>query len=249
MTEIPDEPRFDPDREHLQNMYRHRFDDADRVRINNFWDLFFERFLQEYIPAQGTVLDLAAGSCEFINRVSSARRIAVDLNPDLDARAADGVETYACRSDNLEPITDATVDLVFTSNFFEHLSSPEELMGTLAECQRVLRPGGRIVVLMPNLRAVGARYYDYLDHKLPVTDRSLVEALGLTGFRPTRVIPRFLPYGANPAGTVATNAPGSALGRVLGKPRVHRAVLASYMSMRPAWKLFGGQMLVVAERG
>lgn len=248
MTQIPDEPRVELDREHLQNMYRHRFDDADRVRINNFWDLFFDRFLREYIPAKGTVLDLAAGSCEFINRVSASRRIAVDLNPDLEARAEDGVETYACRSDSLEPIPDASVDLVFTSNFFEHLSTPEELMATLGECHRVLRPGGRIVVLMPNLRAVGAKYYDYLDHKLPVTDRSLVEALGLAGFRPTRVIPRFLPYGANPAGVLATGSPSSGLAQLMAKPEVHRAALATYMRLKPAWWFFGGQMLVVAER-
>lgn len=248
MSLNPDQPHVELDREHLQNMYRHRFDDADRVRINNFWDLFYDRFLVEYIPAHGTVLDLAAGSCEFINRVSAARRIAVDLNPDLEARAEEGVETFACRSDKLEPILDGSVDLVFTSNFFEHLSSPEELMATLGECHRVLRPGGRIVVLMPNLRAVGAKYYDYLDHKLPVTDRSLVEALRLAGFRPTRVIPRLLPYGANPAGSVATASPGSVVARALAKPEVHRAILGAYLTLKPAWRIFGGQMLVVAER-
>ena len=235
-------------REHLKQMYRHRFDDADRVRIDIFWDLFFEQFLREYVPTGGTVLDLAAGSCEFINRVTSTRRIAIDLNPDLGVRAAEGIETYASRSDDLSCIESGVVDLVFTSNFFEHLNSPEELMSTLHECRRVLCSGGMIIVLMPNLRAVGARYYDYLDHKLPVTDRSLVEALGLAGFRPTRVIPRPLPYGTNPAGRLRSEPSSSPARHLLSRPAVHRSILRTYLKLKPAWRIVGGQMFVVAVR-
>jgi hypothetical protein len=73
-----------------------------------------------------------------------------------------------------------------------------------------------------------------------------VEALGLTGFRATRVIPRLLPYGANPAGRIRSRGSGSALGRFLATPEVHRAILATYLRLRPAWRLFGGQMFVVA---
>lgn len=238
----------DPSREHLKKMYRHRFDDDDRLRIGTFWDLFFQEFLKGYVPRDGTVLDLAAGSCDFINRASAARRIAVDLNPDLERFADEGVETYACRSDDLAPIGSETVDLVFTSNFFEHLSSPEELMETLTECHRILRTGGTILVLMPNLRAVGAKYYDYLDHKLPVTDRSLVEALGLVGFRPTLVIPRLLPYGVNPAGRIQTDSHPTTLGRFMASPAVHKMMLKTYFRVKPAWRVFGGQMLVAAVK-
>jgi SAM-dependent methyltransferase len=240
------EPRLSGD--DLQQMYRHRFDDADRIRIDHFWDLFYDRFLREFVPIDGCVLDLGAGSCEFINRVVAARRIAVDLNTDLKVRAAEGVEAYTCSCEDLQPIDDECVDLVFTSNFFEHLDSPEALMATLSECRRVLRPGGTMVVLMPNLRAVGARYYDYLDHKLPVTDQSLVEALSLAGLRPTRVIPRMLPYGANPAGRIRSDASASVVGRLLSNPEVHRTLLSTYLRMKPVWRLFGGQMFVVAVR-
>lgn len=232
----------------LQHMYRHRFDETDRVRIDHFWDVFYPLFLRDYVPANGTVLDLAAGSCEFINRAISARRIAVDLNPDLDTRAAAGVETYACRSDDLHPLVDGSVDLVFTSNFFEHLESPQELVDTLSECHRVLRGGGTIVVLMPNLRAVGPGYYDYLDHKLPVTDQSLVEALGLVGLRTTRVIPRLLPYGANPAGRIRSERSRSRVAAFLSEPRVYQAALKVYLQIKPAWRFFGGQMFVVAVK-
>ena len=242
--EIPDE--FDPGT--LQEMYRARFSDTDRIRINNFWDLLFTHTLDAHIPAEGTVLDLGAGSCEFINRVSAGRRIAVDLNPDTATAAAPGVEVVLTRSDDLAGILDSSVDLVFTSNFFEHLRTPDELLATLAECHRVLRPGGRIVVLMPNLRAVGPKYFDYLDHTLPVTDRSLTEALGLTGFRTLEVIARFLPYGVNPAGRIPSDQSARSPLTILSRPEIHKRALRAYLAIKPLWRAFGGQMLVVAER-
>ena len=86
------------------------------------------------------------------------------------------------------------MDTVFTSNFFEHLPDAEALLATLAECHRVLRPGGTIVVLMPNIRNLPGAYWDYLDHHLALTQHSLAEALVLSGFTMERVVPRFLPY-------------------------------------------------------
>lgn len=239
------------EKENLQRIYRNRFDDTDRIRVDNFWDVFFAKVLNRYLPADGDVLDLAAGACQFINRVPARTRIAVDLNPDLAASAAPGVITVQCRSDAMDEVGSGSVDLVFSSNFFEHLATAEQLLATLGECHRVLRPGGRIIVLMPNLRAVGARYYDYLDHKLPVTDRSLVEALGLSGFEVTEVIPRLLPYGVNPAGRI--RSPGATPGRsplaLLARPEVHKRALSAYLSFPPLWRVLGGQMLVVADRG
>ena len=58
----------------------------------------------------------------------------------------------------------------------------------------MLRSDGRLLVLMPNLRYVGGRYWDYFDHHLPLTHASLVEGLEMSGFSADRVIPRFLPY-------------------------------------------------------
>lgn len=229
----------------LQQIYRKRFDAVDRDRVDHFWDLFYDTFLAGMITPDMTVLDLGAGSCQFINRVSAARRIAVDLNPDTREVADPDVEVLLTRSDNLTAIASDTVDLIFTSNFFEHLRSSDELLDTLSEAHRVATGQGQLVVLMPNLRAVGARYYDYIDHCLPVTDRSLVEALSLTGWRATRVIPRLLPYGTNPAGRPAV-ADGSRARSPLGNPAVHRRLLSLYFRVPALWRLAGGQMLVVA---
>jgi SAM-dependent methyltransferase len=91
-------------------------------------------------------------------------------------------------------LADDMVDVAFASNFFEHLPDKQDLLATLAEIRRVLRPGGRCLILQPNIRHVGGAYWDFLDHHLPLTERSLVEALELVGLKPVEVRSRFLPF-------------------------------------------------------
>ena len=48
------------------------------------------------MPRDATVLDLAAGHCEFINNIQAGRRIAVDLNPARRQLAQALGATQAC---------------------------------------------------------------------------------------------------------------------------------------------------------
>jgi SAM-dependent methyltransferase len=219
----------DPDE--LSALYRNRFDTKELAEKRVLWGALCEGMFQQYVPESGTVLDLGAGNCEFSNAIRARRRVAVDLNPETKEFADPGVEVLLTSSTDLSGLADGTVDTVFTSNFFEHLPTKEVLMETLRESYRVLAPGGRIVVLMPNIRYVGGRYWDYLDHYLPLTHLSLVEGLELAGFTAERVIPRFLPY------TIRNS-----------KLPVTAGLVRLYLRLRPAWFLLGGQMLVVARR-
>jgi len=55
------------------------------------------------------------------------------------------------------PFPDNSVELIYSEHFFEHLALDEGL-GLFAECLRVLRPGARFRVAMPNLAAVVEAY-------------------------------------------------------------------------------------------
>jgi SAM-dependent methyltransferase len=215
----------------LSRLYRNRFDAKELAEKQTLWLALCQGMFQQYVPESGTVLDLGAGNCEFSNAIRARRRVAVDLNPETKQFAEQGVEVLQTSSTDLSALADGTVDTVFSSNFFEHLPTKEVLMATLRESYRVLTPGGRIVVMMPNIRYLGGRYWDYLDHYLPLTHVSLVEGLELAGFSTERVIPRFLPY------TVRDS-----------RLPVTASLVRLYLWLRPIWPVLGRQMLVVARR-
>ena len=178
----------------LQHLYRRRFDPAEQAQKAALWAVLCADFFQRYVGPTDRVLDLGAGYCEFINSIRCGHKIAVDLNEDAATHAAADVTVVRAPSTDLHGIGDATVDVVFVSNFLEHLPGREALFATLRELRRVLVPGGRLLVLQPNIRFLAAEYWDFIDHQLPLSDRSLVEALEVVGLDPIEVRPRFLPY-------------------------------------------------------
>ena len=216
--------------EQLARLYQDRFTPEELRFKDSMWKAFCELFFQRYIGPDDTVVDLGAGSCEFINNIGCRERIAVDLNPDLGKHLRQG-RAVVTPSTDMHAIADGSVDVVFTSNFFEHLPNKVALVQTLAECHRILRDGGSLMVVMPNIRYLPGRYWDYFDHHLALTHYSLEEAVRIVDFEPREVIPRFLPY------TIKhTRIPQS-----VGLVRL-------YLRMPWVWRLFGEQMFVLAEK-
>ncbi len=62
-----------------------------------------------------------------------------------------------------EVTADDSLNVVFTSNFFEHLHTKRELRETLMQARRCLRPGGGIIALGPNIRYLPGKYWDFYD--------------------------------------------------------------------------------------
>jgi SAM-dependent methyltransferase len=49
------------------------------------------------------------------------------------------------------PFADSSVRVIFASHLFEHLYYPNQALRFLAECRRVLRPGGRLRLVVPDI--------------------------------------------------------------------------------------------------
>jgi SAM-dependent methyltransferase len=150
-------------------------------------------FFQRWIPRDGSVLDVGAGFCTFINQVRARRKVAVDANPEVAKYCAPDVqfvETDDLASANLgEPF-----DVVFVSNFLEHLESLNHVLQFLADVQKVLTPDGRLIILQPNFALIGPAYFNFIDHSTVLTDTSLTEGLNVTGYEVLYLKRRFLPY-------------------------------------------------------
>jgi SAM-dependent methyltransferase len=186
--------------------------------------------LQRFVGPGDTVVDLGAGFCEFINTIRCGRKIAVDAKSSIRELAAPGVEVVTGEiPDILSEIPAATAHVIFSSNFFEHLRDKAQLLEVLAHARRMLVPGGRLIVLQPNIRYAYKEYWDFFDHHVALSHESLAEALGIAGFDLEVVRPRFLPY------TTRSRVPQSPW------------LLRLYLACPPLQWLSGKQMLVVAR--
>ena len=214
----------------LEKLYRHRFDEQDLPAKKAVWKVLCEHFFSSYVRPQDVVVDVGAGHCEFINQIKARRRIAVDLNARVSEFAAPGVEWLQESCTELGSIADNSVDVVFRSNFLEHLPSKQVVLDTLATTRRILRQGGLAIILQPNIRLLPGKYWDYFDHHTPLTDKSLVEAVTMLDMQPVRVIARFLPYTTK---SVLPQWPW---------------LVKLYLRLPLAWWLLGKQSLVVAKK-
>ncbi len=214
----------------LERLYRRRFSEQDLDRLRPVWGALVAGFFQRRIPEGATVLDLGAGACLFINAVRAARRIALDANPELPRHAAAGVETVVSDDLSLAAIPPASLDVVFVSNFLEHLGGYREILSLLVAIRERLRPGGSLMVLQPNFRLEPRRYFDFLDHRVVLTDASLREAVEVVGFEVAELRARFLPF--------------------TSKSRLPQAAWAVrlYLLLRPAQWLLGRQSFLRAVR-
>ena len=215
----------------LKDLYARRFGPKERAQKNALWKVLCQSFLQRYVSESDIVVDLGAGYCEFINNIRCGRKIAVDLNEETRQYAARDVTVLMEPADALPSLENATVDVVFASNLFEHLPGKQVLTAVLREIHRVLRDGGRLLVLQPNIRYAYKEYWDYFDHHLPLSHLSLSEVLLMEGFTIEEVRPRFLPY------TTKSRLPKSGF------------LLKIYLRLHPLHLLMGKQMFLVAARG
>jgi len=212
----------------LQQIYQTRFAGKSAYR-QKVWAVLCPYF-SAWIPSNATVLDLGCGWCEFINTVSCNQKFAMDLNPDSGRFA--GPEVHILQQDCSEPwsLASDTLDVVFTSNFLEHLPTKGSLEKTLIEARRALKPGGRFIALGPNVKYLPGAYWDFFDHHVPLTELSLSEALRNSGFAVDLCRAKFLPY---------TMSHG---------PQYPAWMLRLYLAMPVLWRLAGKQFLIVARK-
>lgn len=217
----------DPDE--LQRLYARRFERrlAYRQRI---WRILVSDHFQPMIPAGAAVLDLGCGYGEFINQVAARRKYGMDLNPHSRAVLHPDVGFFEQDCTKRWPLADSSLDVVFTSNFFEHLPDKGALRDTLREAARCLRPGGRLIALGPNIKHVPGAYWDFWDHFICLTEMSLAEAMESNGYRVVQSVSRFLPYTA------------------VNTPEYPDVLIRLYLAIPPLWRLFGKQFLVVGEK-
>lgn len=215
--------------EELQREYRRRFAAIESYR-NEVWSRLVPAFFQAWVPAESVVLDLGCGYGEFINHVHAKVKYAMDLNPDAESRLSREIQFFLHDCSVEWPLTPERLDVIFTSNFFEHLPSKAVLSQVIDNAVRCLRSQGRLICLGPNVRYLSGSYWDFWDHHIALSERSLQEMLELKGLRIVRILKKFLPY---------------TMSNGLRPPPVF---VDFYLRLPWIWPLLGRQFLIIAQK-
>ncbi|MFF9580972.1 class I SAM-dependent methyltransferase [Streptomyces achromogenes] len=109
-------------------------------------------------PGPGRLLDVACGTGIVTRRLAAARpglRVTgADLTPAMLRRAAARLPGRVVRADSRRlPFPDGAFDAVTTIWLLHLLDDPEDLRAVVAECARVLRPGGVYVTTVDKAAA------------------------------------------------------------------------------------------------
>jgi len=164
---------------------------------NTMWNRNKLASLSSQHLVSGTVLDLGCGSGRFVNALPAgccpvgieiSERLAEIARPSFEERG--GRVIHANVLAGLRSLPDASCSGAVARSYLEHELQPKLILG---ELRRVLRPGARVIVKVPNYqcwnrRVRGGRWCGFRlpDHVNYFTPRSLVRLLGHTDFRIVR---------------------------------------------------------------
>jgi hypothetical protein len=199
---------------------------APDPRRDVVWRTLCRHYFGRFISERDCVLELGAGYGSFINHVAAGRRIAIDAWDGFVEHLQAGVEGHVGDVTDLSFLEPASVDFVFASNLFEHVSQAD-LASVLQQLRGVLSRHGTINILQPNYYYAYRQYFDDYTHRTVYTHVSMTDFLQAHGYRVVACQPRFLPL------LVKSRLPVS--------PALIRLYLAS------PWKLLGKQMFIRAQ--
>jgi SAM-dependent methyltransferase len=214
----------------LASLYRNRFDAEELAAKRRLWRVLCRHFFQRHVPRDAVLLDLACGYGEFLYGIDAREKHGLDLTPDSARHLPPEAKFHLGSAEGVPELPGNSCDVVFCSNFLEHLHSKEVLSRVFAEVLRLLKPGGSFLVMGPNMRMVPGAYWDFWDHHLPLTERSLAEGLLIAGYELERVTARFLPY------STKSRLPSASF------------LVAAYLHFPLAWRIMGKQFFVVARK-
>jgi SAM-dependent methyltransferase len=220
---------MDRTQQELSKIYHRRFIRTAAYR-NRVWQVLTRVLFHRWVRPDATVLDLGCGYGEFINNIAAGRKYAMDLNPDAPRHLARNVEFLHQDCAAEWPLPDHSLDVVFTSNFFEHLPDKTCLSRTLRHALRCLKPGGRLIAVGPNIKYLHGTYWDFYDHHVYLTETSLGEALEVEGYQIDVLTPRFLPF------------------TMVESPEYPMCFVRLYLALPWLWWVKGRQFLLVAHK-
>lgn len=123
------------------------------------------------VPGQ-KLLEIGCGRAEFLNGFISNGIDAYGIEPCVSCKEYDihnrvSVEAIGVGETSF---SSSSFDIIYSKSVIEHFQSPHDFM---RESLRLLKPGGKLMVLTPDWETCWQTFYDDLTHYRPYTEISL----------------------------------------------------------------------------
>lgn len=144
----------------------------------NYPNQLIEYLVKRFKIKSGShILDAGCGKKDFLNAFENQNFLCfgVDLYNNGDNLI------YECNFEiDKLPFKDNSFDIVFSKSVLEHLHDP---INYLTEIKRVLKPNGRLILLVPDWVSCLYLYYQDFSHKQPYTKEAIDDLLNIVGFK------------------------------------------------------------------
>jgi SAM-dependent methyltransferase len=127
------------------------------------------------------LLEVGCGRGDFLRAFQGAGLKCQGVDREASAQGlAGGIPVSACNIESERlPFGDATFDVVYHKSVLEHVYSPKNLM---EETRRVLKPGGKCIILTPDWVSQMRVFYEDITHCRPYDINAMRDALVMYGF-------------------------------------------------------------------
>lgn len=114
--------------------------------------------LLKSIKKEGVHLDVGCGTGEFLNACKKSGYKTEGIEPSAIARnqAKENYNLSVSEETDLSQYSDLKFDTISMWHVLEHVANLNE---TISHCKRILKPGGKIFIAVPNHKCWDAKYY------------------------------------------------------------------------------------------
>lgn len=114
-----------------------------------------ERRIASYVNKKGNLLDIGAGTGDFLAYAKSQKWQVVGIEPNLQAKELARKKGVPFVEDTTE-LSNNSFDVITLWHVLEHI---EDLEKQLLELRRIAKPNGLIIIAVPNFKSYDAAYY------------------------------------------------------------------------------------------
>ena len=113
------------------------------------------KLINQWQPEKGTLLDIGAGTGDFLLEAKKQNWIITGIEPNDKAKQI-AIQKGVSFETNLEELADESFDMISMWHVLEHVPNLEEHIATL---KRLLKSNGTIIIAVPNFKSYDAKYY------------------------------------------------------------------------------------------